>query len=57
MKYKGRLRAEILSSIAPLEIRNYAALVNKYHVVKDCAKRLATKRSKACKRRHASKGT
>ena len=32
MKYKGGLRAEILSSVATLEIRNYVALVNKCDV-------------------------
>ena len=57
MKYEGGLRAEILASMSPLEIRSYAALVNKCCVVKDCTKRLASKKSEAYKRKQASQET
>ena len=57
MKYEGGLRAEILASVAPLEIKNYAALMNKCPVAKNCTKRLASERSEAFKRKQASQGT
>ena len=56
MKYKGGLRPKILASIAPLEIRNCAALVNKCRIADDYTKRLASKRSEAYKRKQASQG-
>ena len=39
-----------MSFVALLEIRNYADLVNKCHVAKDCTKRLASKRFEAYKK-------
>ena len=51
---KGGLRAKILASIAPLEIKNYATLVNKCQVAEDCTKRLALERFEAFKRKQAS---
>ena len=56
MKYEGGLRADILVSVAPLEIRNYVALVNKSRVVEECNRKLAIQRSEAHKRRQASQG-
>ena len=57
MKFEGGLKAKILACLALLEIRNYAALVNKCHVVEDCTKILASERSKAYKRKQISQGT
>ena len=51
MKYEGGLRMEILAPMAPLEIRNYVALVNKCRIVEDCTKRLALERFEAYKRK------
>ena len=41
MKYEGGLQTDILASVASLEIRNYAALVNKSRVVQECNIKLA----------------
>ena len=46
-----------MAFVAPLEIRNYVALVNKCRVAEDCTKRLMSKRSKAYKRKQALQGT
>ena len=56
MKYEGGLRAEILAFVALLEIKNFAALVDKCRVVEDCTKRLASERFEAYKRKEASQG-
>ena len=53
MKYKGGLTTEILTSVAPSKVRNYATLVNKCHVAEDCSKILASKRSETYKRKQA----
>ena len=55
MKYEGGLRAEILAFVAPLEIRNYVALVNKCRVVKDYTKRLTLERFEAYMRKQRHK--
>ena len=36
VKFEGGLRENILASIGPTEIRDYAALVNKCRLVEDC---------------------
>ena len=54
MKYEGGLWTDILASVAPLEIKNYAALVNKSRVVEECNRKLVIQRSEAHKRRQAS---
>ena len=56
MKYKGSLREDILVSVASLEIRNFAALVNKCCVEEDCTKRLASERSEVYKKKYVSQG-
>ena len=48
--------AEILTSVSLLEVRNYAALVNKCRVVEDCSKRLASEKFKAYKRNQKLQG-
>ena len=54
MMYEGGLTTKILSSMDPLEIRNYVALVNKFDIAKDYTKRLASKRFESYKRKQAS---
>ncbi|XP_057761271.1 uncharacterized protein LOC130981662 [Arachis stenosperma] len=42
---QGRgLREDLLNSVVPLEIRNFAELVNKSQLVEDCAKKIAAAR-------------
>ena len=56
IKYEGGLKANILVSVAPLEIKSHATLVNKSRVVKDYNRRLAIQRTKATKRRQTTQG-
>ncbi|KAL4394458.1 hypothetical protein AHAS_Ahas02G0154000 [Arachis hypogaea] len=41
LKYEGELREELMHSLVPLEIRNFAELVNKIQLVEDCTKKVA----------------
>ena len=56
VKFEGGLREEILASIGPMEIRDYAALVNKCRLVEDCNHKLAVARSEAYKKKLAPQG-
>ncbi|XP_015940145.1 uncharacterized protein LOC107465688 [Arachis duranensis] len=40
LKFEGGLREDLMSSVVPLEIRNFAELVNKCKLVEECAKKL-----------------
>ncbi|RYR00760.1 hypothetical protein Ahy_B07g088878 [Arachis hypogaea] len=51
MKYQGGLRAEVLTAITPLEIREFSSLVSKCQVIEECTKKLASERSEAFKKR------
>ncbi|RYR78545.1 hypothetical protein Ahy_A01g003373 isoform B [Arachis hypogaea] len=51
MNYQGGLRAEVLTAIAPLEIREFSSLVSKCQVIEECTKKLASERSEAFKKR------
>ncbi|XP_016173118.1 uncharacterized protein LOC107615580 [Arachis ipaensis] len=44
LKFEGGLREDLLNSVVPLEIRNFAELVNKSQLVEDCAKKIAAAR-------------
>ncbi|XP_057719521.1 uncharacterized protein LOC130933941 [Arachis stenosperma] len=44
IKYQGGLKENIMSSVAPLEIRRFSELVNKARVVEDYAKKVALMR-------------
>ncbi|XP_016206505.1 uncharacterized protein LOC107646877 [Arachis ipaensis] len=44
LKFEGGLREDLLNSVIPLEIRNFAELVNKSQLVEDCAKKIAAAR-------------
>ncbi|XP_072078032.1 uncharacterized protein [Arachis hypogaea] len=57
MKYQGGLRAEILTAIAPLEIREFSSLVSKCQVIEECTKKLASERSEAFKKRQLNQGS
>ncbi|KAL4344306.1 hypothetical protein AHAS_Ahas11G0165200 [Arachis hypogaea] len=50
MKYQGGLKAEVLTAIAPLEIREFSSLVSKCQVIEECTKKLASERSEAFKK-------
>ncbi|XP_016178238.1 uncharacterized protein LOC107620619 [Arachis ipaensis] len=41
LKFEGGLREDLLNTVVPLEIRNFAELVNKSQLVEDCAKKIA----------------
>ncbi|XP_020970243.1 uncharacterized protein LOC110268437 [Arachis ipaensis] len=41
LKFEGGLREDLLNSVVPLEIRNFAELVNKSQLVEDYAKKIA----------------
>ena len=56
MKFEGGLREDILASIGPMEIREYAALVNKTRLVKECNKKLVMARSETYKKKLAPQG-
>ncbi|MED6203387.1 hypothetical protein PIB30_114991, partial [Stylosanthes scabra] len=45
IKYEGGLREELLTSIGPMEIRNFAELVNKSQLAEDCTKKLTAARA------------
>lgn len=40
LKFEGGLRDDLMSSIVPLEIRNFAELVNKSKLVEECIKKV-----------------
>ncbi|XP_016191835.1 uncharacterized protein LOC107632682 [Arachis ipaensis] len=44
LKYEGGLRDELMHSLVPLEIRNFAELVNKSQLMEDCEKKMAATR-------------
>ncbi|KAL4344273.1 hypothetical protein AHAS_Ahas11G0161900 [Arachis hypogaea] len=44
IKYQGGLRDNIMTTIAPLEIRIFSEHVNKARVVEECAKKVASSR-------------
>ncbi|XP_016164546.1 uncharacterized protein LOC107607073 [Arachis ipaensis] len=52
LKFEGGLREELMNSVVPLEIRNFAELVNKSKLVEECSKKVAIARAN---RREASK--
>ncbi|XP_020978115.1 uncharacterized protein LOC110271507 [Arachis ipaensis] len=41
LKFEGGLREDLMSSVVPLEIRNFAELVNKCKLVEECAKKVS----------------
>ncbi|XP_057719822.1 uncharacterized protein LOC130934253 [Arachis stenosperma] len=45
LKFEGGLREELMNSVVPLEIRNFAELVNKSKLVEECSKKLAIARA------------
>ncbi|XP_016173168.1 uncharacterized protein LOC107615634 [Arachis ipaensis] len=45
IKYEGGLRSDILSFIAPMEIRTFSELVNKTRVTKECLRKAALDKS------------
>ncbi|KAL4276026.1 hypothetical protein AHAS_Ahas20G0166000 [Arachis hypogaea] len=45
IKYEGGLREELLALVGPMEIRNFAELVNKSHLAEECLKKLAVVRA------------
>ncbi|XP_072078172.1 uncharacterized protein [Arachis hypogaea] len=57
MKYQGGLKAEILTAIAPLKIREFSSLVSKCQVIKECTKKLASERIEAFKKRQLNQGS
>ena len=56
VKLEEELCEEILASVGPMEIRDYAMLVNKCHLVEDCNCKLSMARSKAYKKKLAPQG-
>ena len=56
VKFEGGLHEEILASIGPMEIREYAALVNKCRLVEDCNRKLSMARSEAYKKKLVPQG-
>ncbi|MED6186199.1 hypothetical protein PIB30_064467 [Stylosanthes scabra] len=45
IKYEGGLREELLTSVGPMEIRNFAELINKSQLAEDCTKKLTAARA------------
>ena len=45
VKFKDRLREDILATVGPMEIRDFPTLVNKWWLVEDCNKKLAAAKS------------
>ena len=45
MKFEGGLREDILTTIGPMEIRDFPTLVNKCRLMEDCNKKLIAARS------------
>ncbi|MED6141640.1 hypothetical protein PIB30_105408, partial [Stylosanthes scabra] len=45
IKYEGGLREELLTLVGPMEIRNFAELVNKIQLAEDCTKKLTDARA------------
>ena len=56
VKFEGGLREEILAFVGPMEICDYAALVNKCRLVEDCNRKLSMARSEAYKKKLALQG-
>ncbi|XP_057747359.1 uncharacterized protein LOC130966561 [Arachis stenosperma] len=52
LKFEGGLREELMNSVVPLEVRNFAELVNKSKLVEECSKKAAIARAD---RREASR--
>ncbi|XP_016169555.1 uncharacterized protein LOC107612282 [Arachis ipaensis] len=46
MKYQGGLRAEILTTIAPLEIREFSSLVSKCQVIEECTQKTSIRKKR-----------
>ena len=51
VKFEEGLRKDILESVGPMEISDYAVLVNKCHLVEDCNWKLAIIRLEAYKKK------
>ncbi|XP_052109375.1 uncharacterized protein LOC107462990 [Arachis duranensis] len=45
LKFEGGLREDLISSVVPLEIRNFAELVNKCKLVGECAKKVTASKA------------
>ncbi|XP_052111573.1 uncharacterized protein LOC110272387 [Arachis duranensis] len=45
LKFEGGLREDLMSSVVPLEIRNFAELVNKCKLVEECAKKVTASKA------------
>ncbi|XP_057734234.1 uncharacterized protein LOC130949571 [Arachis stenosperma] len=45
LKFEGGLREELMNFVVPLEIRNFAELVNKSKLVEECSKKVAIARA------------
>ncbi|MED6190259.1 hypothetical protein PIB30_104109, partial [Stylosanthes scabra] len=45
IKYEGGLREELLTPVGPMEIRNFAELVNKSQLAEDCTEKLTAARA------------
>ncbi|XP_016192309.1 uncharacterized protein LOC107633186 [Arachis ipaensis] len=45
LKFEGGLREDLMSSVVPLEIRNFAELVNKCKLVEECAKKVSASKA------------
>ena len=51
VKFEGGLREDILTTIGPMEIRDFPTLVNKCRLVEECNQKLNIAKSDACKKR------
>ena len=55
VKFEGSLKVDVLTVVKPMEIRNYAILVNKCRLVEEYNKKLRIAKSDADRKRLASK--
>ena len=53
VKFEGSLRKDILATVGPIEIWNFATLVNKCKLVEECNKKLKLAKSNAHRKRMA----
>ena len=53
VKFEGRLREDILAVVGPMEIREFATLINKCRLVEEYNKKLKTAQSDAFRKRLA----
>ncbi|XP_016178206.1 uncharacterized protein LOC107620585 [Arachis ipaensis] len=56
VKYQGGLKDNIMTAVAPLEIRIFSELVNKERVIEKCAKKVATSRDPRGGNTHRRRG-